>query len=720
MNLPNTQLSRKTPCPCGSGRKYKHCCGASARAPSADGLLRDARSRLQAGDLPAALEAGRQVLAIDPVRVGAMVVVALALRLCGRRDAALDWLRRAESLAPDDADVLNNLGCVLLEAGDPAGAMVRHYRALKSNPDCPEAHFNLANALRDYGRPEEALVSYERALSLKPRFPAALVNCGNVLRGRKRLAEAVELYKLAIECAPDLADAWNNLGTALTEQGYREAAVIAYEEALRLAPESAIAHYNLANLCKDDGENERLAALLERAIELDPGLAEAHLNLGGLRKVQGRIGDALVCYSRAVAARPDWAAAHSNLLFTLAMTDDIAAGEKFTLHRDWARRHADGLPRHAHANDRDPARRLRVGYVSPDFRNHACAFFLEPLLREHDRAQVEVHAYAEVAQPDAVTAQLRELVDVWHDTVGLTDEALAARIHADGIDVLVDLAGHTAGGRLLAFARKPAPVQLCWLGYPATTGLEAMDWRLTDAVAEPPGTAEHLYTEKLARLPNSLWCYQAPAHMRGAVSPLPAAARGHVTFGSLNSYTKVGPRVIELWAAVLHAVPGSRIKLITVPEGDAQAELWSRFEALGIARERVDLHGRLGRDGYLAVFDEVDIALDPFPCNGGTTTCDSLWMGLPVVALRGASFLSRAALSVLSAAGCAEWAGDDAAGYVEICRSLAADLPALAAIRAGLRARVAASPLTDAPGFARDVEAAYREMWRRWCTGGAE
>jgi protein O-GlcNAc transferase len=715
MNLPNTQLSRKTPCPCGSGRKYKHCCGASARAPSVDSLLREARNRLQAGDLAAALEAGRQVLAIDPARVGAMVVIALALRLCGRRDAALDWLRRAEALAPDDADVLNNLGCVLLEAGDPAGAMVRHYRALQASPDSPEAHFNLGNALRDYGRPEEALASYERALTLQPRFPAALVNCGNVLRGCQRHAEAIELYKLAIECAPELADAWNNLGTALTEQGHREAAVIAYEEALRLAPESAIAHYNLANLCKDDGENERLAALLERAIELDPGLAEAHLNLGSLRKVQGRIGDALVCYSRAVAARPGWAAAHSNLLFTLAMTDDIAAGDKFELHRDWARRHADGLPRHAHANDRDPARRLRVGYVSPDFRNHACAFFLEPLLREHDRATVEVHAYAEVAQPDAVTARLRGLVDVWHDTVGLSDEALAARIHADGIDVLVDLAGHTAGGRLLAFARKPAPVQLCWLGYPATTGLESMDWRLTDAVAEPSGPADHLYTERLFRLPHSLWCYQAPEHMRSEVSPLPAAARGYVTFGSLNSYTKVGPRVVELWAEVLHAVPGSRIKLITVPDGEAQVELWARFEALGIPRSRVELHGRLGREAYIAVFGDIDIALDPFPCNGGTTTCDSLWMGLPVVALRGGSFLSRAALSVLTAAGCAEWAADDAAAYVETCRALAADLPALAATRAGLRARVAASPLTDAPGFARDVEAAYRDMWRQWC-----
>jgi predicted O-linked N-acetylglucosamine transferase (SPINDLY family) len=247
-----------------------------------------------------------------------------------------------------------------------------------------------------------------------------------------------------------------------------------------------------------------------------------------------------------------------------------------------------------------------------------------------------------------------------------------------------------------------------------------MDWRLTDAVAEPPGVTEHLYTERLFRLPNSLWCYQPPEFLRGPVSALPALRRGHVTFASLNSYAKVGPQVVELWAAVLRAVPGSRIRLITVPEGEAQVALRARFAALGVAPERVDVHGRLGREDYRAVFDDVDIALDPFPCNGGTTTCDSLWMGLPVVALRGRSFLSRAALSVLTAAGCEEWAADDATGYLETCRALAADLPTLAATRAGLRARVAASPLTDAPRFARDVEAAYRRMWREWCDGDGQ
>ncbi len=469
-------------------------------------------------------------------------------------------------------------------------------------------------------------------------------------------------------------------------------------------------------MLKEAGEAGEAERLLLRAIELDPALAEAHVNLGNIRKEQGRLDDAMVCYSRAVAARPDYAAAHANLLFATAYVDGLAPSRVFELHRDWGQRYAQGLVRRDHPNVRDPARRLRVAYVSPDLRAHAVAMFIEPVLAHHDRASFEVVAYAEVAQPDAVTARLHGLVDVWRSTVGLTDEQVAQLIRADGIDVLVDLAGHTANGRLLALARKPAPVQLTYLGYPATTGIEAMDWRLTDAVAEPEGQSEAFYTERLYRLPHSLWCYQPFTDM-GEPGPLPALTQGQVTFGSFNNYAKVGPRVVDLWASVLRAVPDSRLVMITVPAGEAQAALWARFEALGVARERVMLYDRLDRARYVALFGTVDIALDPFPCNGGTTTCDALWMGLPVVALAGTTFLSRASLSVLSASGLEEFAAADEAGYVALCARLASDLPALSALRASLRSRLSSSPLLDAAGFTRDIEAAYRAMWREWCEG---
>lgn len=330
-----------------------------------------------------------------------------------------------------------------------------------------------------------------------------------------------------------------------------------------------------------------------------------------------------------------------------------------------------------------------------------------------------MHVFAEVAHPDAVTRRLQALADAWHSTVGLGDDEVAALIRAQEIDVLVDLAGHTANGRLLALARRPAPVQMTYLGYPATTGLDAMDYRITDSVTEPPGVADPFYTERLIRLPHTLWCYQPFADMP-AVSPLPALARGYLTFGSFNSYTKIGPRVVSLWAEVLRALPDSRLILITVPAGADQSTLHARFAALGVDPARIDLRDRLLRAEYLALFADIDVALDPFPVNGGTTTCDALWMGLPVVTLIGDTFLSRASYSLLSAAGLTGFTATDRAAYVQRCREFAVDLPRLAALRAELRPRLADSPLLDAAAFAQDLETVYRAAWRSWCaTRGA-
>ena len=699
MNMTATLEKRNARCACGSGKKFKHCCG-------------QGRERAAAVVAQTAANAGSG----GKTRAAALNAEAVRRYLAGRRDEAASLLREAAALAPDDPEVLNNLGSVLREERQLEEAIVCHHRALRLQAEFPEAWCNLGNALYDYGRLDEAELSFRTALTQRPAFPSALVNFGNVLRRRGRAEEAIACYRKALELDPGIAFAHNNLGTALKTLGRWQEAIVAYRRALELEPGSAIAHYNLGNVLKEAGEAAEAERLLLQALALNPALAEAHLNLGNLRKEQGRLDEAMICYSRAVAARPDYAAAHANLLFTLAYVDGLSQARIFELHRDWGRRHAQGLARRDHANERDPERRLRIAYVSPDLRTHAVAMFIEPVLRHHDRTQVEVHAYAEVAQPDALTQRLQGLCEVWRSTVGLTDEQVAALIRADGIDVLIDLAGHTANGRLLALARKPAPVQVEYLGYPATTGIEAMDWRLTDAVAEPMGQREAFYTERLYRLPHSLWCYQPFADM-GEVSPSPAQARGYVTFGSFNNYAKVGPRVVALWAAVLKAVPTARLVMITVPQGEAQAALWARFESLGVARERVLLHDRLGRSEYVALFGQVDVALDPFPCNGGTTTCDALWMGVPVVALRGETFLSRASLSVLAASGLEALAAADEAAYVELCRRLACDVEALSALRAGLRPQLAASPLLDAAGFTRDLEAAYRAMWRAWCVG---
>ena len=693
------------------------------RALALDASLAETRLNL-ANALLARGEPGRaervlvELLAAQPLAQAHRLLGSLRWE-AGAREEGLAQLVAAVTVQPLYPDAWRQLGQMWFALGRAEEATNCLARAIEQRPGLADAHNDLGNALQRLGRTLEAAASYERALKLRPDCVEAWNNLGGLLIRRGEFPAALAALGQALVLAPHDADVHLSLGRLHRQRGEHARAEACFRTALRLRPGCPSGLNNLAVTLTELGRQAEAAEALEAALAARPDLPEAWNNLGNVRKAQGELAAALDAFARAVELQPGYVAAHSNFLFTLAYTDEIPPAQKFDLHRAWAERHAAGLPVHTHRNERDPARRLRIGYVSPDFRAHACALFLEPLLREHDRASVEVHAYAEVAAPDAVTARLRGLVDHWHDTVGLDDDELAARIAADGIDVLVDLAGHTAGNRLLAFARKPAPVQLTWLGYPATTGLAAMDWRLTDAVTEPPGESDALYTERLFRLPHSLWCYQPAADMRRAPSPLPAAARGHVTFGSFNSYTKVGPRVVELWADVLHAVPDSRLLMITVPAGEPQAALWARFEALGIARERVELHGRLPRGDYVAAFDRVDIALDPFPCNGGTTTCDALWMGLPVVALRGDSFLSRASLSVLSAAGCAGWAVADTTDYVATCRALACDLDVLAATRAALRAQVAASPLTDARGFARDVEAAYREMWQAWCARAA-
>ena len=708
--------SRNDPCPCGSGRKYKHCCLLASAAPSPERLLQQAEAAEARGALTDATARFSELLSAAPGFVPGLRAFGLFCFRQGKRPEAIILFRRASELAPDNVELLTTLGTLLIEDRQFADAIVCLHRAIRLKPGYADAHNSLGYALYSLEKFPEAEFCCREALRLQPGNAAALINLGNIFRSTGRIAESLDAFREVLQTQPKLDRAWLNLGLVLLQTRRWPEAVDAFEHAVQLSPGLPLAHYNLAVARQQLGDYGPALEALTAALALDPNFVEAHLCMGNIRKDQGRLVEALACFSRALALRPDYHPAHSNMLFTTAFMDDMTPAQIFDLHCGWARLQAGALPAPApHLNRREPGKRLKLGYVSPDFRTHACAFFLEPLLAAHDATQVEVYAYAEVGQPDEVTARLASRVAHWRSTVGLSDEAVADLIRADGIDVLVDLAGHTAGNRLLALARKPAPVQLTYLGYPATTGLPAFDWRLTDGVTEPAGQSERYYTERLYRLPHSLWCYQPFADM-GEVSALPALAGGGVTFGSFNNYAKVGPRVVALWASVLRAVPGSRLLMITVPAGEAQSALLAQFAGHGIGPERLELHGKLARTAYVAAFSRVDVALDPFPCNGGTTTCDALWMGLPVVTLVGERFLSRASLSVLTAAGWAEFAAADEAAYVACCVSLASDVAALAALRAAIRPRIAASPLMDAQGFARDIEAAYRDLWTQWCT----
>lgn len=676
-----------------------------------------ANSQRDSGDLEGALASYTEALQRRPFAEG-WRNAALVLTELARFDEAAAAYRRALALAPDDAELWDTLGVVSQYAGRLDEAVPCHFRATQLRPAFAQAHSNLGNALKDLGHVAEAIASYRAALAADPTLVAAWNNLGGACLRLGQLDAAMVAFRQALQIDPDFADAELNLGNVLKLQGHLAEATYCFNHALALKPDFVQAHNNLGVVLCEQGRHGEAAAHLARALELAPDFAEAHNNLGNLYKNEGRLQEAVACFRRALDLRPDYASAHSNLLFTLNFIDGVSRAEIFSAHRDYHARHAVALASAIapHANEPIPTRRLRIGYVSPDFRAHACAFFVEPLFRHHHRDDVEVIAYAEVAHPDAVTRRLQRLADGWRSTVGLSDEQVAALIRDDAIDVLVDLAGHTANARLLALARKPAPVQVTYLGYPATTGLDVMDFRITDAVTEPPGDAEPFYTETLVRLPHTLWCYQPFADMP-AVSASPALRNGYLTFGSFNSYTKIGPRVLDLWIAVLRAIPNSRLVMITVPGGRTQEDLQRRFTAQGIDAERVLLRDRLLRQEYLDLFAQVDVALDPFPCNGGTTTCDALWMGLPVVTLIGDTFLSRASYSLLVATGLQECAAPDAAGYVARCAAYAADLPALARLRARMRPQVAASPLLQADAFARDLETAYRGMWRQWCAG---
>ena len=460
---------------------------------------------------------------------------------------------------------------------------------------------------------------------------------------------------------------------------------------------------------------QALRLVSESGAAIPPRYADAYCNLGNVHKDMGRVGEAIECYRQALTIRPDDHGVHSNLLFALNYHPDWTPQAIFEEHRCWGNNY---VPRAdeavVHANTPDPERRLKIGYVSPDLRNHSVAFFLEPVLENHDIQKFEVHTYAEVSLPDATTARLREQVAHWRDTVGIPDEQLARQIRDDGIDILVDLAGHTAGNRLGVFAFQPAPVQATYIGYPNTTGLPAMDYRITNALTTPP-ELDRYFTESVVRLPFAN-CFAHPADCPPVAAP-PMLTSGRVTFGSFNNLAKLVPPVIALWAEVLRAVPGARLLLKSQPFGDAGARalFLDRFAAHGIGPERLVLRGAGPLQEYLRSFNDIDIALDPFPYNGSTTNYHALWMGVPVVTLEGRSAASRMGYGVLATLGLKELAAKTPAEYVAIATGLAADPDRLKTLRASMRERMNASPLKDGRRHTAALEDLYRNMWRNWC-----
>ena len=566
------------------------------------------------------------------------------------------------------------------------------------------------------GRPEEAEECCRAALAREPGHADAQHLLGHTLLQQQRYEEAAATLRRLLAAVPGNAQAWFTLGQAERGRGRLDDACDAFGRALAADPGSAAACIArgavLLSLERLDEAEEDFRKAIERA----PDLAPAYHNLGNVLHRAGRIDEAIAAYRRAVELQPDFVSAHSNFVYALNFSPDWEPARIYEEHRAWARRHADPLQAEIrpHRNARAPTRRLRIGYLSPNFREHPVAAFFEPALRHYDHERFATVLYSDVTEPDARTARLRGYADEWHDVAGLADATVAERVRGDAIDILVDLTGHTDGHRLLVFARKPAPLQVTWNGYANTTGLDAMDYRITDHYADPAGAADGWHSERLVRLPEIYMAFDPPERAP-AVSPLPAEGRGSITFGSFNALPKITPRVVSVWARLLQAVPSARLLMLTVPEGRAREAVTRAFAAHGIAADRLVLAGRLPFDAFLAAFREADIALDPFPFAGTTTTCQTLWMGVPVVTLAGASHAGRVGVSMLTNVGLANLVARDEGEYVAIGVDLASDVPRLAALRVGMRNRLLASPLTDGARLARAVEEAYRTMWENYC-----
>lgn len=610
-----------------------------------------------------------------------------------------------------------------LARGDLASAVDLARHAVAIDPSLVDAWLLLAQLAEGAGDAPEAAVRYKNAVERDPQLLEAWLGYGRSLRNAGNGIGAADAFRKALAIDPSSLPALNTLAVCLAEAGAWQQAVEPLERALAIDPASGATCCNLGVILTRLGRLDDAERLLRRAAGLIPDDAAVQLNLGSLLKDQGDIEGAIDAFRRGIAIDPQQADGHSSLILTLHYREGITVREIAEECRRWSERHAVPLRRliRPPAVDRSKYRKLRIGYVSSDFWHHAIAFFLLPLFSNHARGDFDIVGYCDNRNTDITTERLRAMTSTWRSITGMGTEAVAELIRQDGIDILVDLKLHTGSNRLQVFALKPAPVQVCWLGYPGGTGLDTIDYRLSDRFMDPEkgpdgtGPLDGLYTEKTVRLPDCFWCYDPYDGADLPVSDLPALGEqeGGVTFGCLNTIAKVSDSTLALWGRVLEAVPRSRMRLLSTP-GSHRERALARFARAGIEPARVAFVDKQPRRAYLAEYNAIDIGLDSTPYNGHTTSFDSFYMGVPVVTLPGETPPSRAGLSLLSNLGLPGLAARSADEFVTIAAGLAADLPRLAELRRGLRARMKASPLMDGPRFARNLEAAYRQMWRTY------
>jgi protein O-GlcNAc transferase len=673
------KLGRNDPCGCGSGKKYKNCCLGKVEfkslVPTSDNINL-LGTLFNAGRYVELESMAHSLLKLIPDSGIVWKLYGLSLQLQGKD--ALAALQKAADLLPNDA----------------------------------EAHSNLAVVLRDQGQLDAAVASYRRALQIRPNFTEAHNNLGVALRAQGQLEEAVASYRKAVELKPDFYEALNNLGSTLLSLGQLDDAVASYRQALKIKHDFAEVHNNLGIALKDLGQYDAALASFRKALELKPDLAMAHNSLGLTLKELGQHDAALASFRKALELKPDLAIAQDNLLLTLSYT---AYQPEYCLEE--ARKYGQMVAKKVTARfsawqcEAQP-QRLRVGMVSGDLCNSVLGYFMEGMLAHIDPTRIELIAYPTHHKEDELTARIRPHFSFWKPIFNKSDEAAARMIHTDGVHVLLDISGHTANNRLPVFAWKPAPVQASWLGYFATTGLTEMDFILADEVGVPEAQRKQ-FIETVWLLPDTRLCFTAPQVDLPVVS-LPALQNGHITFGCFQILPKVGDDVLTVWGKILSALPDARLRWQCKQLGDPTVanQLALRLQQHGIDPARVTMHGATSREAYMGAHADVDVILDTFPYPGGTTTCEALWMGVPTVTLAGDTLLSRQGASLLNAAGLGDWVASSVEDYIDKATALVNDLTKLAALRAGLRERVSASPLFDTRRFARNFEDALWGMWQ--------
>ncbi|MDP6260119.1 MAG: tetratricopeptide repeat protein [Rhodospirillales bacterium] len=634
----------------------------------------------------------------------------LELHQQGKLDEAAAIYQEVLTADPGNADALHFLGLIAQQRGDLSTAIEQIEAAIAVEPERSTFYFNLGATFSAAGNLTGAAAAYQKASQLKPDWSDALVNLGTILGQLKKYPPAETALRQALELEPQNVSAMIGLTAALEGQGQSAEAEEIGRQTIVLAGSSPEAWTNFGNALNSQEKLSEAEDAFRQALAADAAYSTARYNLGNVLNKQWRKSEALACYRQVIEADPNYLSAWQNMLLNLLYEPEQTESTIFAAHRAWAKQFASAIP--AFPSEKTAGKRLKIGYVSPDFRTHSCAYFLKPLFAAHDRDAFEIYAYANLRQQDETTPWFREQADHWCDIIDVSDTDAAERIREDKIDILVDLAGHSANNRLDIFALKPAPVQISWLGYPSTTGLPEIDYRLTDEVTDPSGDADAYHSERLIRLEGGFHCYQ-PATTIPDLGPLPALENDYVTFGSFNHTSKITEEVIEIWSQILTRVPESRLLLKgrQLDSEIVQQKIYELFENQSVSAERVTLTGWIARSqNPLALYNSVDICLDTFPYNGTTTSFEALTMGAPVITLRGERHAARVGASILTHLGRSEWIVGTLESYIEKARELAEDLPALQEIRENLRAQLQQSSLANTTEFAAKIEAVYQEI----------